>query len=853
MRRIQYALLLAVCLIAPTMAQDDEQIIDLTGKAAKISRGQNGKPLTGKANASRPEIVSAFLREKHGHDEVTAASLSVDSENSTPHGSVHVRMRQRIAGLDVYGTYVKATLTSDGELVSVVENLASLKGPMQQAQIDYREALSAVLERHYPGQPGQLGEVSSSENTVTFGRDARFYEDPTVKRVAVPLKSGRLGVGYLVEIWTRTNQLWHTIVDGKGRLLFEELRTAGDSYNVFTNQPLLTPQVIVNGPGTGNAESTSGWITANTTTGNNVDAYLDRDNNNAADAGGRPAGTGPSGQDFLTAASLSQLPTTTANQMVAVGNLFFLNNVVHDKLYRHGFTEAAGNFQTNNFGRGGFGNDSVRAEAQDGGGTNNANFATPGDGARPRMQMYLWNTSAGQRDGDVDSDIVYHEYGHGLTWRMIGGMSGKFAGAIGEGMADTVAIYINGDDAVAEYSNNRASGIRRARYGGYPNTYSDVLGSSVHNDGEIYAATMWRLRELWMESGRTQDQLWSYVIDGMNYTPSTPAYEDMRDGILAAMPTQAEDCVVWEAFAQFGIGVGADGRVSPFRVTESFTKPAACSGPPNTAPTATITAPADGSSFAQGTSVAFAGSGSDLEQGNLTGSLVWTSNIQPGGTIGAGGSFSRSDLVVGSHTITASVTDNGGLSDTDTRTITISSAPPPNTAPTATITAPANDGSFAQGTSVAFAGSGSDLEQGNLTGSLVWTSNIQPGGTIGAGGSFSRSDLIVGTHTITASVTDAGGLTDTDIRTITITAAPAPTITLTTSGFKVKGVRNVDLTWTPTGGGTMDVYLGSSIVATTPNDGAHTYDIGGKGAGSFTFKVCLTGTTVCSNTSTVNF
>ena len=79
--------------------------------------------------------------------------------------------------------------------------------------------------------------------------------------------------------------------------------------------------------------------------------------------------------------------------MVAVANLFYLNNVVHDKLYRHGFTEAAGNFQTNNFGRGGFGNDPVNAEAQDGGGTNNANFATPGDGTRPRMQMYLWNTS----------------------------------------------------------------------------------------------------------------------------------------------------------------------------------------------------------------------------------------------------------------------------------------------------------------------------------------------------------------------------------------------------------------------------------------------------------------------------
>ena len=95
----------------------------------------------------------------------------------------------------------------------------------------------------------------------------------------------------------------------------------------------------------------------------------------------------------------------------------------------------------------GAGNDPVNAEAQDGGGTNNANFATPSDGSRPRMQMYLWNTASPSRDGDVDSDIVYHEYGHGLTWRMIGGMQGRLSGALGEGMSDTVALYMNGDDA----------------------------------------------------------------------------------------------------------------------------------------------------------------------------------------------------------------------------------------------------------------------------------------------------------------------------------------------------------------------------------------------------------------------
>ena len=93
-----------------------------------------------------------------------------------------------------------------------------------------------------------------------------------------------------------------------------------------------------------------------------------------------------------------------------------------------------------------------------------------------------------QIDGDLDTDIVFHEYGHGLTWRMIGGMSGPLAGAIGEGASDMVAFLINGDDAIGEYAYGNPLGIRRYPYDDYPLTYGDVTGAEVHNDGEIYAA-----------------------------------------------------------------------------------------------------------------------------------------------------------------------------------------------------------------------------------------------------------------------------------------------------------------------------------------------------------------------------
>ena len=92
---------------------------------------------------------------------------------------------------------------------------------------------------------------------------------------------------------------------------------------------------------------------------------------------------------------------------MAVQNLFYLNNTAHDILYRLGFDEAAGNFQIDNFGKGALGADPVNAEAQDGSGTDNANFSTPPDGQQPRM-MFLWTgvgpthelaiLIAGQRD-----------------------------------------------------------------------------------------------------------------------------------------------------------------------------------------------------------------------------------------------------------------------------------------------------------------------------------------------------------------------------------------------------------------------------------------------------------------------
>lgn len=175
-----------------------------------------------------------------------------------------------------------------------------------------------------------------------------------------------------------------------------------DQYNVFAI-PLESPnhgsESLVIGPSDATA-SPYGWhdddgIPGNeytTTRGNNVRATEDINDNNGT--GYFPDG-GPL-LDFNFPININQ----PADQYLdpAITNLFYMNNIMHDIWYHYGFDEASGNFQENNYGAGGAGSDYVRAEAQDGGGTNNANFATPDDGSNPRMQMYLWSPAGAAPD-----------------------------------------------------------------------------------------------------------------------------------------------------------------------------------------------------------------------------------------------------------------------------------------------------------------------------------------------------------------------------------------------------------------------------------------------------------------------
>ncbi|EKD33757.1 MAG: peptidase S8/S53 subtilisin kexin sedolisin [uncultured bacterium] len=171
-----------------------------------------------------------------------------------------------------------------------------------------------------------------------------------------------------------------------------------------------------------------------------------------------------------------------------------------------------------------------------------------------------------------------------------------------------------------------------------------------------------------------------------------------------------------------------------------------------------------------------------------------------------------------------------------------------NTAPVVHITSPANNGSFVSGASISFAGTASDVD-GNLSGSLEWTSDIN--GPIGTGNSFSSTALSPGTHIITATATDNGGLSGSDSITITVSEASGITLTVMVTA---KVNKFADLTWDGAVTTNMDVFRNGNMLVTTANDGAYRDNLG-KGSGTATYQVCENGTTpaACSNSATVSW
>ncbi|KAG5637554.1 hypothetical protein H0H81_004185 [Sphagnurus paluster] len=324
-----------------------------------------------------------------------------------------------------------------------------------------------------------------------------------------------------------------------------------------------------------------GTTKTTTTAGNNVIAYKGTQANVTSQSGADLA--------FNYTYNDNVAPTEGQNVDAARTNAFYAINTVHDFTYRYGFNEAAFNFQTNNFGKGGKGNDRVLMSVQDSGGTNNANFATPADGQSGTCRMYVWTYTPVRRDGSLENDIIVHEMTHGVTNRMTGGGTGRClqtteAGGMGEGWSDALAEWTQHkssavqDFVLGHYVTNNPKGIRTRPYSTNATTnplrYSSIAAlNEVHNIGEVWANMLHNVyaalvaKHGWSENARTNPEgtegnivYLHLFLDALALQPCNPTFVAARDAWIQADINRYNGenvCLIWKAFASRGLGVNA--------------------------------------------------------------------------------------------------------------------------------------------------------------------------------------------------------------------------------------------------------------------------------------------------------
>ncbi|MFM9700065.1 M36 family metallopeptidase [Streptomyces europaeiscabiei] len=322
------------------------------------------------------------------------------------------------------------------------------------------------------------------------------------------------------------------------------------------------------------------WVTQQNghvaTVGNNVQAVH--------------AGTGKSFQVDVDAAGNALFAPNPDTPEQLVTNIFFLCNQIHDLLIMLGFTEEHGNFQTVNFSGLGMGADPVVARAHPGPVFGTANMLTRADGQAAEMNMGLFART--NRHTAMDADVVRHEYVHGLTNRLVGGLHDanglreEQSRAMGEACSDYFALTIPNffrereHTVVGAWVVDDPGGIRQRPYddrypGGFGNIGQATGGldyTRIHNVGEIWCAALMEMtRRISAEVGSKQRGYriaWQAVVDGLKLTPKNPSFLTARGAILRALKdlkgtafTEAEYPEVrkaaWGSFARYGMGFDA--------------------------------------------------------------------------------------------------------------------------------------------------------------------------------------------------------------------------------------------------------------------------------------------------------
>jgi extracellular elastinolytic metalloproteinase len=586
-----------------------------TGTTHRIARA--GRALTGPASGDRRAIAESYIRR---HADVIGLSaqdlgtLELARRTESPGGVLYLSWRQSVRGIPLFDGGLRASVAADGRIVSI--GGAPVRGLASAATTPALDSAEALKRAREDARAKDGSDASDYAGLVLYatGRDVRLAWATTVH--------------------ASSQATYHTLVDaGSGAILHRQnlVKFAAPAL-MFDRYPGASP----GGTQTSVDLEARGWLNPGSLnlTGPFARAYSDLNDSNTVNAGEEVTRASASGSFAFSFVPFTQAPggcdpTHQCSWNFDVGNSWVTNRsqttvqaFAYVSSFRDhlaaapiGFDAASGGFE---------GTDRVTVEADDGAvgpsgrpdanHRDNANMETFPDGTPPRMQMYLFFNNGDFRDinGGDDAAIVYHEYTHGLSNRLItlsngvGALDDAQPGAMGEAWSDFYAkdLLANqglqpdtaapGEVDMGEYTDSVPHRIRSqpmdcpvavgtpacpgagtAGPSGY--TYGDfgniAGGPEVHADGEIWGETLWDLRT---EVGSAVAE--ALVTGGMRGSPPEPTFLDARDAIMdadVALFGGHHMAALWRVFARRGMGTDAattgSGDTNPH---EGFAKPA---------------------------------------------------------------------------------------------------------------------------------------------------------------------------------------------------------------------------------------------------------------------------------------
>lgn len=585
--------------------------------------------LTSPSQRSAQDIVLGYVRnhlDALGLKSADVKTLRLRENHRDPAGIRHLSWIQTVDGVPVFGNGLRAHVDPDGRLIALQGAPIADLGALVEEQSDTPELRAAeAREAAATDVDGEVDSDAIQRSTRTNGGLAWSNGDYADPVWFVTADGARLAWSTYTQ--AGDNLVYSHVIDAEsGDVLyrndlvdFASPRFGEGDAKVWDYYPGATKggdAKVVNFFQRDWLKRGASWLS-----GPNVSAFADLNDDNAVGDGEKTKvpgtkqkaqfklirfGTNPlCSPRFVCTWNPNVAYSWRKNKSADVTNAFYLANNFHDWLTRApiGFTAKAGNFERAD-------GDPVLLNALDGADTangfpdgnhiDNANMATPPDGTPPTMQMYLWHVPKAPNSlepylptsGAFDASILYHEYTHGLTNRLVVDAAGNStlnsvqAGSMGEAWSDYYAMdYLVGKGFQPD-SVNKDGQIREGKYvladqmpfrtmamdcdpdskvaectrlnghtkGGY--TYGDfpTIGGSpeVHSSGEVWAQTLWDIRERFGQ--RIANML---VTRGMELSPADPSMLDMRNAIL-----QADKVVydsdhtpgLWRVFADRGMG-----------------------------------------------------------------------------------------------------------------------------------------------------------------------------------------------------------------------------------------------------------------------------------------------------------